>query len=146
MVRFKNLLAVAALMTGILFGVTGAARADDWDHDHWRDRYEQRAYYGDYWRDRDGRCYRRVWDPYRGWIVVRFYPEPHSGDAEAQQHSLVDMLTNQYKPQGGSGHVRYGNCSNGKFRSQLRRERGRQYAADAEASHRGNGAAYNRSY
>ena len=76
MLRFKNLLAVAGLTAGMLFGVTTTARADDWDHDHWRDRYEQRAYYGDYWRDRDGRCYRRVWDPYRGWIVVRFYPEP----------------------------------------------------------------------
>ncbi len=76
MSRFRNLLAVAGLSAGMLFGFTSAAHADDWDHDHWRDRYEQRAYYGDYWRDRDGRCYRRVWDPYRGWIVVRFYPEP----------------------------------------------------------------------
>lgn len=74
--RFRNLLAVAGLAAGVLFGITTSARADDWDHDHWRDRAEQRTYYGDYWRAPDGRYYRRVWDPHRGWLVVPFYPEP----------------------------------------------------------------------
>jgi hypothetical protein len=76
--RFRNLLAVAGLTAGMLLGVRATARADDWNHDQWRDRYEQRAYEGSYWRDRDGRYYRRVWDPYRGWIVERFYPEPRA--------------------------------------------------------------------
>jgi hypothetical protein len=74
--RFKNLIAVAGLTAGMLFGVTTAARADDWDRDGGRDRYQQREQYRDYWRDRDGRYYRRVWDPYRGWVVMRYYPQP----------------------------------------------------------------------
>ena len=78
MFRFKKLLAVAGLGVGMLFSLGTAAQAEDWDHDGWRDRdrYEQRERYPEYWRDRDGRCFRRVWDPYRGWIVVRYYPAP----------------------------------------------------------------------
>lgn len=60
----------------MLFSVTATARANDWDRDDYRDRYQQREDYRGYWRDRDGCYYRRVWDPYRGWIVVRFYPQP----------------------------------------------------------------------
>ncbi len=74
MTRFKKVLAVAGLVTGMLFAVMPAARANDGDGDDWRDRYEQREQYRDYWRDRDGRCFRRVWDPYRGWVVVPVYP------------------------------------------------------------------------
>lgn len=74
MTLFKNFLAVAGLASGMLFAMSTTARASDWDHDGWRDRSETREQYRDYWRDRDGRCFRRVWDPYRGWIVVRYYP------------------------------------------------------------------------
>ena len=76
MSRLKHLLATAGLTAGMLLGITSTAHAGDWDRDHGRDGYEQRSYDGDYWRDREGRYYRRVWDPYRGWVVVRFYPEP----------------------------------------------------------------------
>ena len=72
MTRFRNVLAVASLTSGMLFSVSAVARADD--HDGWHDRYEQREHYREYWRDRDGRYYHRVWDPYRGWIVMRYYP------------------------------------------------------------------------
>jgi hypothetical protein len=75
MTRFRNFVAVAVLTAGMLFGITTASSAHDWDHDDWRGPYQAERY-PEYWRDRDGRCYRRVWDPYRGWIVVRFYPEP----------------------------------------------------------------------
>ncbi len=79
MKRFKNLLAVTGLAAGMLFGLTSSALARDWDRDDWRAPYQAQRY-PDYWRDRDGRCYRRVWDPYRGWVVERYYPQPPAWD------------------------------------------------------------------
>jgi hypothetical protein len=86
MTGFKNFLAVAGLTAGMLIGATTAARAGDWDRDNWHDRYAQREQYRGYWRDRDGRYFRRVWDPYRGWIVVRFYPEAPAWDRDRGRH------------------------------------------------------------
>ncbi len=76
MTRFRKLLAVAGLAAGMVFSISSTARANDWDRNDWRDRYQQREPHRDYWRDRDGRCFRRAWDPYRGWIVVQVYPQP----------------------------------------------------------------------
>lgn len=71
--RIKNLLVMAGVSTALLLGTASFARADD-DHDGWRDRQERREEYREYWRGRDGVYYRRVWDPYRGWIVVPYRP------------------------------------------------------------------------
>ena len=68
MTRFKNFLGVAALTAGMLFSVSATAWARDWDRDDYRDRYEPREQYRAGGRDRDGRCFRRVWDPNRGWV------------------------------------------------------------------------------
>ena len=78
MTRVKNWLAVAGVIFGILFAVSPAARAHDWDRDNSRDYYQERQHDREYWRDRDGRCFRRVWDPYRGWIIVQYYPQPRA--------------------------------------------------------------------
>jgi hypothetical protein len=72
MKRIKNLMAMLGLTVAMLFGTAAFAHADD-DHDDWRDRQE-RGYSQQQWRGRDGAYYRRVWDPYRGWIVVRYRP------------------------------------------------------------------------
>lgn len=74
MARFKNFLPVAVLTAAMLFSFGATAMANDGDRDHYRDRYERREEYRAYWRDRDGRSFRRVWDPHRGWVVERYRP------------------------------------------------------------------------
>ena len=74
MTRFKNFLAVAALTAAMLFSVSATARSNEWDRDDYQNRYEQREQHREYWRDRDGRTFRRVWDPHRGWVVERYVP------------------------------------------------------------------------
>jgi hypothetical protein len=89
MKRIKNLLVMAGLSSAMLLGTAALAHADD-DHDAWRDRHEQREAYREQWRGRDGAYYRRVWDPYRGWIVVRTRPFRYWGrddrDHDRGQH------------------------------------------------------------
>jgi hypothetical protein len=74
--RFKNFLPVAALTAAMSFSLCATARANDGDRDHYADRHEQHEGYRARWRDGDGRSFRRVWDPYRGWVVEPCYPPP----------------------------------------------------------------------
>lgn len=76
--RFRWLLAVAGL--AFVFGTAAAARADDWDRDDRRDRYEQREQYREYAGYGYRPYYRRVWDPYRGWIVIYYRPQYRGWD------------------------------------------------------------------
>ena len=105
MSRFKNLFAVAGLTAGMLLGLSTAAHAEDWDRDSRHDRYERREHYRDYdrdyWRDRDGCYYRRVWNPYRGWVVERYYPQPPAWDRHDNGRHL-----GWYKHEGREWHDR----------------------------------------
>jgi hypothetical protein len=104
MKRIKNLLIMLGLTSAMLFGTAAFAHADD-DHDGWRDRQERREEYREQWRGRDGAYYRRVWDPYRGWIVVRYRPHRYWDRDDYRDHDR-GLHRGWYKHEGRSGHDR----------------------------------------
>jgi hypothetical protein len=101
MTRFRNFLWVAVMTSAMLFSLRATARANDEDRNYYGDRYEQRENRRGCWRDRDGRSFRRVWDPNRGWVVERYFP-PRS----QWEHHDNGRHLGSYKHEGREGHDR----------------------------------------